>query len=137
MLRKFTAEFTIFSLLFVIILSPVSAQTRSQELTPPSEAKTTAPQPDSDLKKIVSKDSSPSFDPVKADAIYQKQAQQQPKKWSKTKKVLVITAIAVGVAALLFVAIKYAKECARTEPANCDYINDEFCRCVEYVPRNP
>lgn len=143
MLKRLTSEFIIFSLLLTALMLPVAAQsgptadislrtyTKQQQAKPETLKETLA----KETRKTGSDTSS--FDPAKADAIYQKQAQQQPKKWSKTKKVLVISAIAVGVAALLFVLIKYGKDCARTEPANCDWVNDEFCTCVEYEPRNP
>jgi len=63
---------------------------------------------------------------------------QAPKKgWSKTQKGLLIAAIAVGVAALLFVAIKYGKECLRTDPEDCALGVDEPCTCVEYKRRIP
>lgn len=74
------------------------------------------------------------FDPVKTERERGNQQAQQ-KGWSKTKKVLVISAIAVGVAALLFVLIKYGKDCIRSEPAGCTPGVDENCTCLEYERR--
>ena len=109
---------------------------------PPTESSPAAER--SDLQKVFSaeterfKADSAAFDPVKVEREVAKQ-QAQKKGWSTTKKTLVITAIAVGVAALLFVAIKYGKKCLRySEFCTFDpQTGIEDCPCEEYERRNP
>ncbi|MBX3245116.1 MAG: hypothetical protein KF685_11735 [Acidobacteria bacterium] len=139
------AVFTLFSVLFTFISFPVAnlAQSgpSSPEKTSAAADEKTSSRPD--MKKAVEEqtkkiaEESAVFDPAKADAINRKRDDPNKKKGWSTKKTLLVVAVAVGAAVGLYFLIKYAKDCARTEPPNCDWINDEFCRCVEYVPRNP
>ncbi len=129
---------TLYLILNIVVVSttmPAAAQAQADQGKPQAE-KT------QELKKVFEKETvkfkadSAEFDPVKAD---RENAQQQAQKkgWSNTKKTLVIAAVAVGVAGLLFLLIKYGKECLRTDPANCRLGVDEICVCLEYERRNP
>ena len=137
MLKFTTTLFLIFTVFIVSTQTPALGQSgpdSSQDAPQTAEKR--------DLQKVFTaeterfKSDSASFDPVKVEREAAKQ-QAQKQGWSKTKKVLVITAIAVGVAALLFVVIKYGKNCLRSEPANCTPGVDENCVCLEYERRNP
>ena len=131
----------IFALITVTTQAPVLGQ--SVQNKPDAETVSQAkPQPD--LKKVFTaetdrfKADSAAFDPVKTERQAARQ-QAQKKGWSKTKKTLVFTAIAVGFAALIFVAIKYGKKCLRYSD-NCTYdpqTGIEDCPCEEYEQRNP
>ena len=131
----------IFALLTVSTQAPVLAQ---QAAKVPEPELGSGPKPKTDMKKLFAaetdrfKNDSAAFDPVKADREAAQQ-QTQNKGWSKRKKVIVITAIAVGFAALLFVAIKYGKKCLRYSD-NCSIdpnTGNEDCPCEEYEQRNP
>ena len=132
-----TSLLVIFALITVSMQAPVLGQ--PLETKPESETSSSAkPQPN--LKKLFSaeterfKADSAAFDPVKADR--EAARQQTQKKWSTTKKTLVIAAIAVAVAAVVFLLVKYGKDCLRYED-DCDPILDEFCQCEEFERRNP
>ena len=58
---------------------------------------------------------------------------QQPQKkgWTGKQK-LILVAVIVGIAAIVFVAVKYGKDCIRSEPAGCNPVTDDNCRCLEY-----
>ncbi len=139
------AAFTLFSLLFTVAAFPAVNLAQggplSEEKASAAAEEKTDTRPDmkkaveEQTKKIV--DESAVFDPVKADAINRKRDDPNKKKGWSTKKTLIVVAVAVGAAVGLYFLIKYAKDCARTDPPNCDWIGDEYCRCVEYVPRNP
>lgn len=141
MLKFATTLFTIFSIFLVSTTAPTLAQPQSKQGTEKAISQNTNTEKKTDLKKVFEKvneqfkSESAQFDPVKTD---RENAQQQATKkgWSKTKKALVITAVVVGIAALLFVAIKYAKKCLRYED-DCDPFYDEFCQCAEYERRIP
>ena len=136
-----TTLLVIFALVTVSTQAPVLGQ--AVESKPDTEAVSQAkPQPD--LKKVFSaetdrfKADSAAFDPVETERQATRQ-QAQKKGWSKTKKTLVFTAIAVGFAALIFVAIKYGKKCLRYSDY-CTYdpqTGIEDCPCEEYEQRNP
>ncbi|MBX3289557.1 MAG: hypothetical protein KF855_09440 [Acidobacteria bacterium] len=139
------AAFTLLSVLFTFAAFPAVNLAQggplSEEKAPVVAEEKPSARPD--MKKAVEEqtkkiaDESAVFDPVKADAINRKRDDPNKKKGWSTKKTLLVVALAVGAAVGLYFLIKYAKDCARTEPPNCDWINDEYCRCVEYVPRNP
>ena len=144
MLKFATTLLVIFSIVFVSTTAPTAAQPQVKR-----EAQTEQKQPENaekkaDLKQVFEKENakfiadSAQFDPIKTDRENSQQ-QAQKKGWSTTKKTLVITAIAFGVAALLFVAIKYGKKCLRYSD-NCSYDPQtglEDCPCEEYERRNP
>lgn len=140
---KSTTWFLVFAILTVSITSPVTAQQQvpAKEAVVPAEKKDPAP---ADLKEVFARKTdavqadAATFDPVKTERERGNQ-QAQKQGMSKTKKVLLWTAIAVGMAALLFVAIKYAKKCIRYSE-DCDYNPDTGnydCPCEEYERRNP
>lgn len=136
----------IYSILFVTLASPARAQMQQ----PPAQLQTTNQisseniKPAPDLKKVFDQESAEfktetaRFDPVKTDRENSRQQTQKPG-WSTTKKTLVITAIAVGLAAVIFLAVKYGKKCLRYSD-DCTYNPDtglEDCPCEEYEQRNP
>ena len=135
MLKFVTTLFLILSIVVVSTTMPAVAQAQADQSKAEAEK-------NSELKKVFEKETekfkadSAEFDPVKAD---RENAQQQAQKkgWSTTKKTLVIAAVAVGVAGLLFLLIKYGKNCLRSDPANCTPGVDENCVCLEYERRNP
>lgn len=139
MLKSATASLLVFAILTVSLALPVTAQQQvpAKEISA-ANLKGSAP----DLNEVFAKETarikadSAVFDPVKTDRENANQ-QAQNKGWSTTKKVLVISAIAVGVAALVFLIAKYGKDCIRSEPANCTPSVDEPCVCLEYERRNP
>jgi len=141
MFKFATNLFTIFSIVLVSTTAPTLAQSQIGTDVPPPAAQNTKTANKPDLQKLFARETeklkaeNAVFDPVKADLAASRQ-QQAPKKWSTTKKTLVITAIAVGVAALLYVAIKYSKKCLRYED-DCDPFYDEYCQCAEYERRIP
>lgn len=119
-------------LLFVVLFSivPLHAQ-RLPDLPKPQVVSKT------DLKKVFAKETQK----LKAESatVDKKQMgkllmQTSKNKWSGKQTALVIL-IAVGIAALVFVLIKYGKECLRYED-NCDPAFDQNCYCEEYAPRN-
>jgi anti-sigma factor RsiW len=138
---KSTTWFLVFAILTVSITFPVSAQQ-----VPAKDAVVPAAEKDpvaSDLKDVFARQTAKVkadesvFDPVKTERERGKQQSQKPG-MSKTKKALLWTALAVGVAALIFVAIKYAKKCIRYSD-DCDYNPDTGnydCPCEEYEERN-
>lgn len=137
MLKSTTVLFLVCAMLFVSLGVPASAQQVPAKQSV-STIKTDVRNPN--LKDVfakqtdIIKSNEAIFDPVKTERERGNQQAQQ-KGWSKTKKVLVISAIAVGVAALLFVLIKYGKDCVRSEPANCTPGVDVNCICLEYERR--
>lgn len=141
MLKLTTSLFCLFSLLITTFPSPVIAQTKEPPAIKSSSTNNAQDRNSPDLKLAVEQKSkefnqrSAVFDPVKTE---RENAQQQAQKkgMSTTKKALLWTALAVGVAAVLFVVIKYGKDCLRTTPENCD-LNDEYCTCAEYERRIP
>ncbi len=124
MIKSLTAIFTI-----VVLLT---ATLTGQTLSKPSEKP--------DIKAVLANEAqaynakASQFDPATADAIYNRQ--QAKKGWS-TKDKVILAAVIVGVAALVFVLVKYGKECLRSYPAGCTPGVDEFCTCEEYERRNP
>ena len=142
MLKFATTLFTIFSIFLVSTTAPTLAQPQAKQETETAASKNTDAKNNANLKKVFEKETeqfkseSAQFDPVKTD---RENAQQQTTKkgWSTTKKTLVITAIAVAVAGLLFVVIKYGKKCLRSDPENCSPGIDENCTCLEYERRIP
>lgn len=138
MLKSATTLALVYAFLTVFLTAPLVAQNQA-ELNDRAEAGRKTP----DLKKAFHEETLRynaaaavvSSSKMNSELLRQQQA---PKKgWSKTQKTLLIVAIAVGVAGLLFVAIKYGKECLRTEPENCTLGTDEVCTCVEYKRRIP
>jgi hypothetical protein len=138
MLKSATTLALIYALLTVFLTGPVAAQTQSELNGRPATVKKTP-----DLKKAFREETlrynaeTASVDSSKMNSELLRQQQPPKKGWSKTQKGLLIAAIAVGVAACLFVAIKYGKNCLRTDPENCTLGTDEPCTCVEYERRIP
>jgi hypothetical protein len=139
MLKSAATLLVIISILLVSTpVRPQSTVVPESELAASREANTST----ADLKTVISNETeklradSAAFDPVKADRDLAKQ-QTSKKGWSTTKKTLLITAIAAGIAAVLFIAIKYGKDCLRSSPPNCTPGVDENCVCEEYERRIP
>jgi hypothetical protein len=139
MLKSAATLLVIISILLVSTpVRPQSTVVPESELAASREANTST----TDLKTVISNETeklradSAAFDPVKADRDLAKQ-QTSKKGWSTTKKTLLITAIAAGIAAVLFIAIKYGKDCLRSSPPNCTPGVDENCVCEEYERRIP
>jgi hypothetical protein len=139
MLKSAATLLVIISILLVSTpVLPQSTVVPESELAASREANTST----ADLKTVISNETeklradSAAFDPVKADRDLAKQ-QTSKKGWSTTKKTLLITAIAAGIAAVLFIAIKYGKDCLRSSPPNCTPGVDENCVCEEYERRIP
>jgi hypothetical protein len=142
MLKSTTALFLVYAMLIVSLALPANAQqVPAKEQLADEVKKDGQPQ---NLKDVFAKQTDivraneAVFDPVKTERERGNQ-QAQKQGMSKTKKVLLWTALAVGMAALLFVAIKYAKKCIRYSD-DCDYNPDTGnydCPCEEYEPRNP
>ena len=138
MLKSATTFALVYALLMVFLTAPISAQNQSQLNDRPASAKKTPDLKNAFYEEMLRYNAAAGMvdsSKMNADLLRPKQA---PKKgWSKTQKGLLIAAIAVGVAALLFVAIKYGKECLRTDPEDCALGVDEPCTCVEYKRRIP
>lgn len=141
MLKSTTALFLVYAMLIVSLALPANAQQVPAKEQLADEVKKDGQPPN--LKDVFAKQTDivkaneAVFDPVKTERERGNQ-QAQKQGMSKTKKVLLWTAIAVGMAALLFVAIKYAKKCIRYSD-DCDYNPDTGnydCPCEEYEPRN-
>lgn len=119
-------------LLFVVMFSivPLTAQ-RLPELPKPQIAQ-------QDLRRAISRETQK----IKAQsaAIDAKQMQKLLRQNSKNnwsaKKTALIILLAVGVAALVFVVIKYGKNCLRYRD-DCNPAFDENCVCEEYERRIP
>jgi hypothetical protein len=140
MLKSTTALFLVYAMLIVSLALPANAQqVPAKEQLADEVKKDGQPQ---NLKDVFAKQTDivkaneAVFDPVKTERERGNQ-QAQKQGMSKTKKVLLWTALAVGMAALLFVAIKYAKKCIRYSD-DCDYNPDTGnydCPCEEYEAR--
>lgn len=128
----------IISLLIATIPVPSAAQTVESSATPASSTTAESKMPDyrqifaEETKKFNTK--SAEFDPMKIEK--EQMRQQKTKKWDKKQTALVV-AVAVGIAALVFLVVKYGKNCIRTTPENCSLATDENCYCEEYERRNP
>lgn len=139
MLKSATASLLVFAIITVILTLPVTAQ---QQVPAKDSTATASDKPQPDLGQVFAKETarikadSAVFDPVKTDRENANQ-QAQKKGWSTTKKVLVISAISVGIAAVVFLVAKYGKDCIRSTPPNCNPVTDEGCVCLEYERRNP
>jgi len=140
MLKSTTALFLVYAMLMVSLALPANAQ-QVPVKEPLAEVKKDG-QPQN-LKDVFAKQTDvvkaneAVFDPVKTE---RDRGNQQAKKqgWSRTKKTWVIIAVAVGIAAVTFLAIKYYRKCLRYSD-NCSYDPNtglEDCPCEEYEPRN-
>ena len=131
---KFTTTFfVIYSILSLSLSTPVQAQSLLPVAGTARVTNTGDPKPD--LWKAV----------VENERQYNARAavpnirelerlnRQFPKKKGLTgKQKTWIVFGAIGFAALIFVLIKYGKDCIRSEPAGCTPTVDEPCTCLEY-----
>ena len=138
--RSAVTLLVIFALLTVSTQAPVLGQQATRSSAPEAVSQS---KPQLDMKSIFAaeterlKADSASFDPVKTEREAARQ-QAQKKGWSKTKKAVVFTAIAVGLAAVIFLAVKYGKKCLRYSD-NCSYDPNtglEDCPCEEFEQRD-
>ena len=140
MLKISTTLFIVYAVLMAFMAVPALAQTapaaETQATPTPATADPVNADKKPDLKKLITDSNTEpaAFDPQEADAIHDKQ--QAKKGWSTQKK-LWVTAAIIGAVGLLFVLIKYGKECARSNPVGCTPGVDEFCTCEEYERRIP
>lgn len=131
MLRITATQLVIFALLSL----PFSHTRFAQSLVPIQEAKTeTQPAGVPDLKSIIARNEqtyrerSATVD-VKA---MEKIARQTPKGNGLTgkQKAYIVLGV-VGLAALVFVLVKYGKNCKTYSPAGCSSLDDN-CTCTDY-----
>lgn len=143
MLKLTTSLLCLFSLVIATLPSTAVAQTKEAPVAKQTALKNST-EKSPDLKIAVDQKSkefsvqSSTFDPVKTERENANHQAQQKKGMSKTKKALLWTAVAVGLAAVIFVAIKYAKKCIRYSD-DCDYnpnTGNYDCPCEEYEQRN-
>ena len=142
MLKFAITLLTLYCLLIVIMVGP--AQGQSQTPPPQQEQAATGQntnQNKSDLKQVFDNETekmkaeSGTFD---ADKAQRDNATQKAKKkvWT-TKNKLLLTAAIIGFVGLMFVLIKYGKNCLRSSPPGCTPGVDENCTCEEYERRIP
>ncbi len=138
MLKKSSTLVVICSLLILNLAPAALAQAEPKVIE--SSQGSTAISEKPELKTLIAnadkKASDRTFDPVAADKTHERSQAQQKKGWSTQKK-LIVAGVIVGIAALVFVLVKYGKDCIRSSPAGCTPGVDEFCTCEEYERRNP
>lgn len=138
MLRTSSTIVVIFSLLLLSVGNTATAQTKQSIPEISSESSDIQSKPE--LKTLIAqadkKAAEQAFDPVAADKTHERSRAQQKKGWSTGDKLL-LAGLIVGIAAIVFIVVKYGKECLRSSPANCTPGVDEFCVCEEYERRNP
>ena len=141
MLKSTTALLLVYAILVVSLALPANAQQVPVKEAVQQAVKNETQAPN--LKDVFAKQTeivkadSAVFDPVMTERQAARQ-QAQKKGWSRTKKTWVIIAVAVGIAAVTFLAIKYYRKCLRYSD-NCTYDPNtglEDCPCEEYEPRN-
>jgi len=119
-------------ILFVVIFSIVPLH--AQRLTDLPKTQISA-QPD--LKKVFSKETqklksqSATIDKKQMEKFGR---QTTKSNWTKNQTLFLVL-FAVGVAALVFLVVKYGKDCLRYRN-DCSPSFDENCYCEEYAPRN-
>ncbi|CAN5326444.1 hypothetical protein BH10ACI2_BH10ACI2_24610 [soil metagenome] len=98
-----------------------------------------SPEPKPDLKKVISENEESYRQRTASVDVkeLEKLNRQTPKAggWTTKEKVWLALGI-VGVAALVFVLIKYYKKCLRSDPPNCTVGVDEICTCLEYEQKS-
>jgi hypothetical protein len=113
--------------LFVIMCSLVPLHAQSVPDLPKARGART------DLRQAISKETQK----IKSESLaidakkMEKLRRQVPKKNWTAKKTAIVILIAVGIAALVFLLVKYGKECLRYEN-DCNPAIDENCYCEEY-----
>ena len=140
----------VYSLLILSVATPVRSQvpTKPDEKAIAENLKSKIPadalaEPEQatkkvDLKKAFDEETkkfkaeSAKFDPVKVELAKAKQAQKNG--WSKTETWLMV-AFAAGIAVLVWLVIKYGKDCVDSNPPDCNPVLDEFCTCERYEER--
>ena len=142
-MKILTTQLLIFALLTVSLPVSIFAQAQPVPIAEGSVASENTTENTStekpDLKTVFDKktkelrDRSAFFDVKKAEKEERKQ-QAKKKTWDKGTTIGMIL-IAVGMAALVFLLIKYGKDCLRTNYPGCDWVNDEGCVCEEYAKR--
>ncbi len=118
---------------FLFVIMFTTATMHAQILPEPPQSKESR----TNLKQVFSKET----DKIKSessviDAKSMEKAQRQKttrSKWTGKQTALIVL-FAVGVAALVFVLIKYGKNCLRYEN-NCNP-SDDGCYCAEYEQQN-
>jgi hypothetical protein len=127
--------------LFVVMCSMVPLHAQSAPDLPLVKETRTVAQTEkrADLRQAISaetqklKSESLSVDAKKMERLRLKQTKRS--NWS-TKTTIAIVVFAIAVAALVFIVLKYGKDCLRYEN-NCNPGTDENCYCEEYAPEEP
>ena len=142
MIRKLCSLFLIWTFL-VIIANTDSAfaqsiskealnSVKSQQLnTAPTGDKQTKPKTDWNI----STRGNVLETPVDFDKISKGNQKPLPRRKISKKQKALWVAVAIGVAALIFLAIKYYRECEIEDP-NCDPFYDEYCQCLKYKDKD-
>lgn len=149
MLKTGTTVLTIVALLIVSFMAPVTGQppAKSGSSEPPTNTQASEKLADGkkpeknqpDLKKVFDEETkkfkaeSAEFDPVKLEI--EKGKQQSKRGWTKSD-VALITVFAVGIAVLVYLVVKYGKNCIETNRPNCNISTDENCYCERYEEEN-
>lgn len=142
MLKIGTTLFTIIAIVVATTTTPLLSQppASSGPNDPPANAQAKAENERSkknrpDLKKVFEEETkkfnekSAEFDPIKLEI--EKGKQQAKNGWSK-KDTALIVAFAVGIAVLVYLVVKYGKNCVETRPPNCNIGTDDNCYCERY-----
>lgn len=133
MFRRMASLLVIYSILTISFSQPVLAQV---QVPVNGTGPTTGRSPDSapDFRNIIGQNERAyrNGTPVLDAKTLGKMNQTPPKPGlTKKEKTWIVLGI-IGLAALLFVAIKYAKNCLKTDPANCVLGGEDPCTCTEY-----
>ena len=133
MLKIGTTLLVLIALLSISFSQPVMGQSVVASREPDVVSDQNAPSRP-DLRKAIALNEQKYRDMRASDVkALEKISRQTPTKtgWSRRKKTYAAL-IVFGVAAIVFVAIKYGKTCKRSSPAGCTTGSDENCTCEEY-----
>lgn len=134
-------RFTATLLVILAILSlPLSQPTFAQSQVPVRDIGVVEQLPDVivlDMKKAIAENNkkyaelSGKTDAKTMEKLDRQRAQVKGNGLTGKQKFYIVLGIA-AVAALVFVLVKYGKDCKTSEPAGCTPGVDEFCTCTEY-----
>lgn len=128
-------------LVILAILSlPLSQPTFAQSKVPVKEVGMAEKLPDvivPDMKRVIAEHNkkyaelSGKTDAKTMEKLDRQRAQTKGNGLTGKQKLAIFLGI-VAVAAIIFVVVKYGKECLRSEPAGCTPTVDDPCVCTEY-----